>query len=205
MPINNVPFILWLVPGILPWFFFNDGLLSATNAIIENTYLVKKVIFNVSILPIVKIMSSLFIHLFFVVFIFILYGMYGYFPSIYNVQVVYYLIATLCFLFGLSLITSSLVVFLKDIGQIIGMILQFGFWITPIFWSFKILPERYRYFFKLNPMYYIVEGYRDSFINHVWFWQHYQLTAFFWIITFCFIIIGGTLFKKLRPHFADVI
>jgi lipopolysaccharide transport system permease protein/teichoic acid transport system permease protein len=204
-PVQDFPFILWLVCGMVPWFFFSESFLGATNSILENSYLVKKVVFKVSILPIVRIISSLFIHLFFIAVIFIMFLAYGYKPSIYNLQVIYYLFASIILILGLSWITSSLVIFLRDMGQIISIIIQFGFWLTPIFWSFKIMPEKYHFIFKLNPMYYIIEGYRDSFINHAWFWHHYNLTINFWMITCGILIIGIILFKRLRPHFADVL
>ena len=108
-------------------------------------------------LPIVRILSSLFIHLFFIIIIFVLFLIYGYYPSIYNLQVFYYLFASIVLILGISWITSSLVIFFKDLGQIINILLQFGFWLTPIFWSFDIMPEKYHFIFKLNPMYYIVE------------------------------------------------
>lgn len=204
-PVENFPFILWLICGMIPWFFFSESLQSATNSVVDNSYLVKKVVFKVNILPIIRIVSSLFIHLFFVVLIFIMFTLYGYKPSIYNLQVIYYLAATVILILGLSWITSALVIFLKDLGQIIGIIIQFGFWMTPIFWSFKILPEQYQTLFKLNPMYYIIEGYRDSFINHVWFWQHYNQTVNFWMIACSAFFVGVLLFKRLQPHFADVL
>lgn len=205
MPVDNFPFILWLLCGIMPWFFFLESISNATNAILENSYLVKKVVFRVSILPIIKIISALFIHLFFIVFLFLIFLIYGYKPNIYNLQVIYYLLATVVLVLGVSWITSSLVIFLRDVGQIVGMILQFGFWITPIFWSLKIVPEEYQMFLKLNPVYYIVEGYRDSFIYHTWFWEHMYLTVYFWFVTLAVLIIGAIVFKRLRPHFADVL
>lgn len=204
-PVENFPFILWLICGMIPWFFFSESFQGATTSILENSYLVKKVVFRVNVLPIVRILSSLFIHLFFIAVIFIIFLTYGYKPSIYNLQVIYYLFASIAFILGLSWITSSLVVFLRDLGQIINIVIQFGFWLTPIFWSFKIMPEKYLFIFKLNPMYYIIEGYRDSFINNVWFWNHYNLTINFWMITSAVLIIGIMLFRKLRPHFADVL
>lgn len=204
-PINNFPFILWLICGMIPWFFFSESLMGATNSIIDNSYLVKKVVFKVSMLPIVRILSSLFIHLFFVIIIFLMFAIYGYMPNITNIQVFYYLFALIIMELGLSWITSALIIFLRDLGQIINIIIQFGFWLTPIFWSLSIMPEKYYFLIKINPMYYIIEGYRDSFINHTWFWQHYNLTINFWIITFALFFIGALLFKKLKPHFADVL
>jgi len=204
-PVKDVPFILWLICGMIPWFFFSDSLTSATNAVLDNTYLVKKVVFKVSILPIIRIISALFVHVFFILIIFIMLLIYGYPLSIYNIQFFYYLVCTIILVLGLSWITSSFVIFLKDLGQIIGILIQFGFWLTPIFWSYTIMPVKYQYLLKLNPLYYIIQGYRDSFINHVWFWNYYNQTINFWIITSLVFIIGALLFRKLRPHFADVL
>ena len=205
MPVDNFPFILWLICGMFPWFFFSEAWSSATNSIVANSFLVKKVVFRVSLLPIIQIMSALLVNLFFIAVLFIMFALYGYMPNIYNLQVVYYLFALICLTFGLSLITSSLIIFLKDIGQLVGMMLQFGFWGTPIFWSLKILPEQYQWILKINPMYYIVEGYRNSFIYHEWFWHLGWTNLSFWLITICIGLFGVFIFKKLRPHFADVL
>ena len=63
-----VPFVLYLIAGIVPWFFFQDGLIGGTNSMLEYSYLVKKVVFQISVLPVVKIISAVFVHLFFVLF-----------------------------------------------------------------------------------------------------------------------------------------
>lgn len=205
MPIDNFPFVLWLVCGMFPWFFFSDALNGATNAILANTFLVKKIVFRVSLLPVVQIISALLVHFFFVALLLFMFALYGYPPSIYNLQIVYYLFALFCFVFGLSLITSSIVVFLKDVGQLVGMCLQFGFWATPIFWNLNLLPQKYQMLLKINPMYYIVEGYRNSFIYHKWFWNIGMTNYSFWIITSIILFAGMAIFKKLKPHFADVL
>ena len=59
--------------------------------------------------------------------------------------------------------------------------------------------------FKLNPMYYIVTGYRDSMLGHVWFWNHWGWTVYFWIVTVVLFALGSWIFKRLKPHFADVL
>ncbi|WP_294153890.1 ABC transporter permease [uncultured Selenomonas sp.] len=205
MPVAGFPFVLWLCCGMFPWFFFTDAWGSATNAIIANSFLVKKVVFRVSLLPIIQIMSALVVNLFFVGVLFLMFGIYGYPPSIYNVQVFYYLGAMICLVFGLSLMTSSLMVFLKDVGQFVSMFIQFGFWATPIFWNLEMIPQWLRWIFKINPVYYIVEGYRASFIYHRWFWELGFVNLSFWIETGAIMLLGAYLFKKLRPHFADVL
>jgi ABC-type polysaccharide/polyol phosphate export permease len=204
-PVDNFPFILWLSTAMIPWNFFAESIQTTSNSIIESSYLVKKVVFRVSILPIVKIYSALFVHLFFLVFLIVMFLIYGYGPTIYLLQLPYYLVAMIILLFGLAWISSALAVFLRDVGQVISMIVQFGFWLTPIFYSLKIVPDKYLFILKLNPMYYIVEGYRETFIYHKLFWQHSYLKNNFWIITLITILIGALLFRKLRPHFADVL
>jgi lipopolysaccharide transport system permease protein/teichoic acid transport system permease protein len=204
-PIDNFPFILWLLTGMFPWFFFAEGLANGTNSIISNSFLVKKVVFRVSLLPIISILSALIVHLFFIFFMFMMFIYYGYAPQLYWVQIIYYVFATLILLLGLSWITSSIVVFFKDMGQFVAIIIQFGFWLTPIFWPIKSIPEKYVWIIELNPVYYIIEGYRNSMIYHKWFWENIYMTFYFWSVTLFIFIAGGVVFKKLRPHFSDVL
>ena len=75
----SVPFVLWLVSGIVPWFYFSESLSNGTNALLEYNYLVKKVVFNIDILPLVKTIAALFIHVFFVLFMLFLFALYGYY------------------------------------------------------------------------------------------------------------------------------
>ena len=204
-PVDNFPFILWLVAGMFPWFFVSDSIGSATASVTENGYLVKKVVFRVSLLPIIKLISALIIHLFFVALLVAMFASYGYWPTLYMLQVFYYLFAACCLLLGIAWLTSALAVFLKDVGQLVSMLLQFVFWGTPIFWSFTMVPEKYLFWLKLNPVYYIVEGYRNCFIYQRWFWENPGLTLYFWSITCAILFVGVLAFKKLRPHFADVL
>ncbi|MBE6023232.1 MAG: ABC transporter permease [Cellulosilyticum sp.] len=204
-PMNDFPYVLWLIAGMVPWFFYNEALLNATSSLLEYNYLVKKVVFKISILPIVKIMSSLYVHIFFIVFANIVYLIVGYLPSIYMIQVIYYSFCTFFLVLGISYATSAIIIFFKDLGQIVNILLQFGMWLTPIMWSYEMLPSEYQWILKLNPMYYIVEGYRDAFIRHVWFWERYNQTIYFWCVALVLFGVGTLIFKKLKVHFADVL
>ena len=97
--------------------------------------------------------------------------------------------------------------FFRDLSQIIGIFLQVGVWLTPIMWDLSILSDHplLMKLFKLNPMYYIVSGYRDSLLGHVWFTQHWGWTLYFWVITIVLFGIGTVIFKRLKVHFADVL
>lgn len=203
----EIPYILWLIAGIVPWFYFSEALSSGTNALLEYNYLVKKVVFKISILPIIKIVSALFVHVFFICFMLILFACYGYYPDLYTLQIFYYSFCMFMFILGMSYITCSLIIFFRDLGQMIAIALQVGIWATPILWNLHLLDGHKAVYFimKLNPMTYIVQGYRASLFDKMWFWENFYSTAYFWILTVVIFGIGALVFKRLKVHFADVL
>jgi teichoic acid transport system permease protein len=205
IPVNNVPFIVWLVAGMVPWFYISEIMSSGTSAVTENTYLVKKIVFKTELLPLVKILTALKIHLFFIVMMLIIYLIYGYSFNLYNIQLLYYVCCSIVLSASIVYITASLNVFFKDTSQLMVMLTQFGFWITPIFWSLSLIPEKYELLIKINPVYYIVEGYRTSLFTHEVILDHPNLMLYFWIVNLLMLTVGLLLFKKLKPHFADVL
>lgn len=204
---RSVPYVLWLMAGLVPWFFFQEGLMGGTNALLEYNYLVKKVVFNIRILPLVKVLSAVFVHVFFILVVILIYLFMGYPPTWYTLQIVYYSFSLFMLVLALTYFTSSVVVFFRDLGQIINIALQVGVWATPIMWAFEDLGLEgiIVKIFKLNPVLYIVQGFRDSLIGHVGFWQHPLLTAYFWLFTLAAFYFGLRLFRKLQIHFADVL
>lgn len=204
---SNYPFVLYLISGIVPWFFFQDALNGGTNALLEYNYLVKKVVFKISILPMVKVISALFVHGFFVAFALIISSCYGYTPTLHTLQLIYYSFCTFMLALALSYATSAVVIFFRDLTQIINIFLQVGVWLTPIMWDLAML-ERHPLLmklFKFNPMYYIVSGYRDSMLGRTWLTAHWKWGIYFWGVTIVLFALGTLIFKRLKPHFADVL
>lgn len=204
----GVPFVLYLVAGIVPWFFFQEALIGGTNSLLEYNYLVKKVVFNISVLPVVKIIAALFVHGFFVLFTIILYVLHGRFPDWYYLQIIYYSGCTVLLTLGICYMTCAVVIFFRDLSQIINIGLQVGIWLTPIMWVAEDAlanHETLRKILMLNPMYYIVSGYRDAFVMKQWFWEQPGWTIYFWIFTCLMFIAGNWVFSRLRVHFADVL
>lgn len=204
-PVNDVPFIVWMAPAYLVWTFFAETLTAGTNCLMEYSYLVKKVNFRVSMIPLVKIISGAFIHVAFIGFIFILLLVCDVPLSIYNLQVIYYFLCTCVFLVGLCWLFAAVAPFVKDVVNIVGVITQIGFWATPIFWSPENMDGWVQAVLRVNPMFYICRGYRDAFIDHVWFWERDSMAGLFWCVSIVCFIAGAFLFKKMRPHFADVL
>lgn len=204
-PVQEVPFIVWLITGMIPWLFFAEALLNATNCMLEYSYLVKKVVFKIGLLPIIKATSALFVHVVFLLFLLFVCSVYQLSFSLYTLQVLYYSFCVFFLALAISYMTSAIIVFFKDLGQIINIILQIGMWATPIMWSYTMIPAQYQWIAKLNPVYYLVEGFRDTFIYHVWFWERTMQTIYFWGVSAILFVIGIIVFKKVKPHFADVL
>lgn len=202
----EVPYVIYLIAGMVPWFFFSDAITGATSALVEYNYLVKKVVFKISILPIIKIISAMFVHIFFVVFLLLFTWIgYGMAPTIYTIQVIYYTVCLFIFVLGISYASSAIVIFFKDLTQIIAILLQVGMWGTPILWQISMVPEKWRILFKLNPVYYVVNGYRASIFEQKWFFEDCYFTIYFWLVTLLIFIAGRSMFKRLKVHFADVL
>jgi ABC-type polysaccharide/polyol phosphate export permease len=202
---GSTPFSLWLIVGIIAWFYASEIIISTSGCIKEYSYLIKNVNFKASIIPIIKIISSSVIHLFFIGFIFIVCLVYDKEPSLIWFQVIYYLFCILFLTTGIAWLTSSLYVFVKDISQVVNVIMQFFFWLTPIIWSVEIVPPYLLKYMKLNPFLYIVEGYRNTFIYEKWFFQDLNYLIYFWSLSILLFFIGAVTFHRLKPHFADVL
>ena len=204
-PMANVPFVVWLTAGMAIWFVFADIVNGSAGVVVANAHLIKKTIFHSQILPIIKIVSCLITHS---VFLLVLIGLilFQRMPfSFHCFQFFYYLLCMIILGLGLGWAVSALNVFIRDIGQIVSVVMQVGFWATPIFWDINMMPPKVQMILKLNPMFYIVQGYRESFIYFVPFWSHPYQTLYFWAVALIVFVSGALIFKKLKPQFADVL
>ena len=201
-PVPNASYVQWLVPGIAPWFFFSEALNCGTGCL-------KKVVFKVEILPVIKLISCLFVHAFFVAIMFIVFLVSGKRPQISWIQIIYYSFAASMYALALTYLTSAIQVFFKDMAQIVSICLQFGMWLTPIMYSEQLFLDKgltmAPMILKLNPFYYIAAGYRDSMLTGDWFFMRPTLTVYFWAVTLITMLVGLKVFKRLRPHFSDVL
>ena len=204
---SDVPFVLFLTCGMVPWFFFSEALSTGTSALLEYSYLVKKVVFKISILPIIKVVAAFMTHVFFIVLLMATAIISGYYPNIYWIQMFYYTFCTFVLVLALCYTTCSVIVFIRDLGQLIAVLLQILVWATPIMWSIDQLQNHPMLvsIMKLNPVIYIVTGYRDAIYGRVWFFERFFSTVYFWVITAILFGFGAIVYKRLKPHFADVL
>jgi teichoic acid transport system permease protein len=124
------------------------------------------------------------------------------------IQILYYSFAASVLALGLGYLTSAVNVFFKDMQQIVGIMLQFGIWMCPIMYDETLFTSRAPWVgtvLKLNPFYYIVAGYRDSMLTGDPFWMRPTLSIYFWAVTLIIFFMGLGFFKRVRPHFSDVL
>ena len=161
------------------------------------------------ILPVIKLISCLFVHVFFVLIMFFVFLISGKKPELSWIQIIYYSFATSMYALALTYLTSAIQVFFKDMAQIVSICLQFGMWLTPIMYSEQLFLDKgltmAPMILKLNPFYYIAAGYRDSMLTGDWFFMRPTLTVYFWAVTLITMLVGLKVFKRLRPHFSDVL
>ena len=204
--VSDHPFILYLMAGLIPWFYFSESWGGASGSLVEYSYLVKKVVFNVNFLPVIKVCSAMFVHLVFVCIVTILSLIYGYGIHPWLLQIFYYMFCNMILVLGLSYITAACTVFFRDMTQIVNIILTMGIWMTPIMWNAEAtMSRKLLLIFRLNPMYYIVDGFRDSLLDKVWFWEKPVWSIYFWCFAIGVYLIGVKMFNRLKVHFSDVL
>lgn len=204
-PMGDVPFVVWLTAGMAPWFMFADVVLGSVGVIVANGHLIKKTLFPSQIFPVIKLISGSVTHGIFLSVLLTLILFQKMPVTLYYLQAFYYFFCLIFLVLGISWAVSALNVFIRDIGQVVGVIVQVGFWATPIFWDIQMMPTRVQFFLKLNPMFYIVQGYRDTFITFTPFWNHPYLTIYFWCCALSVFVGGALVFKKLKIQFADTL
>jgi lipopolysaccharide transport system permease protein len=204
-PGGKVPYLPFLISGMIAWHFFSASLASLSGIIKAYSFLVRKGNFNLAILPLGKLLSQMVPHLVVIAATVGICWLKGFPPSLYSLQVIYYLAAMLCLLLGLGWITSAISLFIEDIHNVVGVIIQFGFWFTPIIWNIKMIPAKYRWIVNLNPVYYFVNGYRNSLLYQIPFWERPLVMLYYWLFTLMVLILGAIVFRRLKPHFGEVL
>ena len=204
-PVEDYPFVLWLVSGLLPWFLISEVLPGSTACLAQYSYLVKKIAFDVRMLPLIKILSGLIIQVFLIVITIVIFCFCGFMPDLYYLQILPYLLYTCLLVMGVGYFTAALYAFFRDILQIVNIGLQILFWLTPIVWNYEIMPPFVQKIIVLNPVYYVVSGYRSAFIYKSAFFQNTVLFYYYWILVIVIAFLGRKFYSSVKEHFADVL
>lgn len=201
----EMPFVVYLTVGMICWMYFATNLASITGVFLSYSFLINKVNFRLSVLPLVKLLSSVPTHLVLVGVAVGLAWKEGFAPTLYTLQLGYYFLCLFCLLYGVGLAASAANLFVRDVQRGIAVVVQFGFWATPVFWNPSILPERFEFWVRLNPVWYLVDGYRDSIVSQIGFWEKPVAGLIFWATVGLFWVVAMVVYRRLKPHFAEVV
>ncbi|KXZ17166.1 ABC transporter permease [Bacillus nakamurai] len=203
---NSVPFIVWMLAGLIPWFFISPTILDASNSVYKRINLVSKMNFPISSLPSVVIASNLFSYFVMMAIYIVVLLSNGLFPTLHWLQYIYYLFCMIAFMFAFGLFNSTISVLIRDYQFLLQAVTRLLFFLLPIFWDiaekFGNRPELLN-ILKLNPLFYIIEGFRDSFMEGQWFFHDMKYTLYFWLITLLLLTVGSLLHMKFRDKFVD--
>lgn len=201
---SKLTFGLWLFAGLIPWFAFTNGLTQGATSVIGQTNLVKKVVFPLGLLPLIPIFSAFIESTFGLVVLigFVALSSQSLHQTLWLLPMIW--IPQLLLTAGLGYLTAALTVFLRDIPQSLGVILNLWFYVTPIVYPAIKIPENWRvWVFWLNPITAIAESYRDIIL--VGTIQHSGELAVSTVVSTVIFYIGLGVYRRLRPAFADVL
>jgi lipopolysaccharide transport system permease protein len=200
---GTTSFPLFLFCSILPWLFFQDTLQRSSTVIIDNTNLVTKTLFPTEILPLTVMLAGLVNHLigFGILLVIIIFTIGK--ISAFILLLPLYLVALMLFALGLAWLVASLNVFVRDISQVLVVVLTFWFWFTPIFFPPERFPKNLMFLVDWNPMAYVISGYRDCLLRM----QLPDLKALAILIglSLAVFISGGMFFRIAKREFVDVL
>lgn len=207
---DGVPYIVWMLIGIIAWFFINSSILGGSNSIYRQVGMVSKMKFPVSILPLVNITSNFVSYRAMMILLMGTMFGFGIYPTVYWLQYIYYFICMIAFLFAFGVLNSTITVLVRDYHIMLQSILRLLFYISGPIWNFKTMfsGTSHRWFIRLlelNPIYYIIDGFRDSFLSKGWFWEKGTQTIFFWLVVMFLLIVGSHIHMKFRARFVDFI
>lgn len=202
----EVSFFPWLLAGFFLWTFSYQSLIQGSQSIYTRLRMLSKMNFPMSVIPNYVIFSNFYIHLVLLLITVVIFQAMGFYISIYYLQLIYFIFASFCLLFSISLITSTLSTIVRDFHMFLNSILRMLLYISGVLWPLTILKD-FPALIKvmmLNPLFYLIEGYRAAFLGTEWyFMSHWQYSLYFWGLVIILFSIGSMLHLKFRKHFID--
>jgi lipopolysaccharide transport system permease protein len=203
IPSGGAPYPLFAYAALVPWFFFSNSVTSGTMSLITYRNIVTKTYFPREIVPIAQVCSRLVDFAAAAGLYIVLMAYYGVGVSRWIALVPVFFLLLVLFTLGVTLITSALNVFYRDVNPVVQISLQLWLYLTPVAYPLVAVPDRYRAFFLLNPLTGVVEGLRSVIVfAREPDWSVVGVSAALILGIFA---IGLVLFKRTDKYFADVI
>lgn len=201
--ISGMDSVVYLVTGIIPWFFINDVLVQGGMAIRNNRGIIQSIHFPIVVLPSISVLSILLKRILSIILIFVVCILFGYGKAFHLGLFIYYMVAMLSLMLALNLVTTAIISISDDFRQLYEAVLRIMIYTMPILWDFSrvkaILPN---VLLRINPMVYIIKGFRDAFVLGPT--QDALYTAYFWGCVIILFFLGSFLQFRLKKYYADL-
>lgn len=202
--IGDTPFVLYFLCGFSAWTFFSEAVGSSVNIVTSAPHLVKKVVFPVEVIVVTKVMVATVTHLIIVGLTLGALLLHDRSPGLASLWILLYWGGAALLATGLGWLAAALNVFFRDVGQFASVLLNLWFWFTPVVWAVDLIPRNLVPWMYLNPMVYVVNGYRTAILGTadttpVW------ACAYFWGLAVGLFLLGATVFRNLKPDFAELL
>ncbi len=199
----NVPYIIFLIVGLLPWNFFAASLSSAANALVNNSSLVTKIYFPREILVYSTIIAKIVDFLYSCIVLVFFFMFYKVGITYHIVWVIPIFIIQLIFTAGLSLLLASFNLFYRDIQYLLSLIVSLWFYLTPVIYPVEQFPEKYRWIFAINPMSVITNAYRQVVLSGGE--PNLKSLGVALLTSLILFVVSFLIFKKNEGEFADYV
>ena len=204
---GNYPYAVWFFPGMAIWQWLNDSVMSSSGSITSYSYLVKKVVFPLDIIPMIASVASSFVGLFLMVIAVVICAIYQFLPNV--LLFLYVIFAAYCFIIALSRFTSAITTIVPDFSNLLGIAMQLFFWFTPVIWNLSMLADHplILKIMQCMPFTYLVTTFRQVFMGetNIVTADNGLYTIVFWVITILLFVWGNSVFKRTKKDFADVL
>lgn len=203
---DGSPYVVWFLPGMSIWQCLSDSIMSSSMSIRNYSYLVKKVVFPVDVIPIISLIGSAFVTIFLLLVATLVCALFGYVPNI--AIILYVFIALYVFIIAFTRLTSAVTTLVPDFSNLLGILMQLFFWATPVVWSVSRLAGHTEILkiIQCMPFTYLVTAFRQAFMGgNIITANNGIYTIIFWIITIFMFLWGNHIFEKNKKDFADVL
>ena len=198
---NRYAYAIYLMAGTLGWSLFAEIVNRCLTLFIENANILKKLVFPKIALPLIVTGSALINNTLLFVAILLIFGVLGHLPGMALLWLPVLMLITIALALGLGLTLGVLNVFMRDIGQLVPVCMQFLFWFTPIVYTVNIIPEQYRKWLAINPLFPVITGYQNVLLYN----KVPDLAGLGVIVLIALVLLAFALllFRKASPEMVD--
>ena len=202
---RGVPYIVWLVIGIICWYYMNQAMLGADLSIINFADVLKRMNFPMSVVPAKTVAANLITHIcsMAIVFLVLLVTRTPVSSAVWLLP--YYVFASTVFILAYGLIAATINVLFRDFHNFMNTILRFLFFISPVMWEPAKDSRLLQLIMTVNPFAYILNGYRDTLLYGWHFKDNLVPGLIFWGVTLVMLAVGCSLLQKFRRRFIDTL